>query len=349
MRKIKLYTGFTLIELILYVALIAIFVTGAIYFAWNASYARETAFQNQVAGQNARSILARIAYEIRRAKEINSISANSITLENGANDTTISLSSGVVQITTEGSGPYNLSSNQVYVTSLDFTQPGSANKDTKNIYASISLRQANVNTIQQFEASTSMSTSAELNSQFSQARQFLIDMTDGQLSGNSKSIRFINTQNTGSTNITLDKIKVSWMGSTGGENITRIIIGGTTVWTGSQPTGSILDISDYSVATTSGVVNINTIDFDDQMNNAELDFEFTFVDESVNKSYLALTPIVITPTPSTCSSYCVSNGYMSGTCRANTNQCTSNGEIYKSGGDVFCTGGASEDTCCCLP
>ena len=52
----------------------------------------------------------------------------------------------------------------------------------------------------------------------------------------------------------------------------------------------------------------------------------------------------------TCSQYCVSlGGYISGTCRQNTAQCTGNGEIYESGGDMFCTGGPSADTCCCQP
>lgn len=53
---------------------------------------------------------------------------------------------------------------------------------------------------------------------------------------------------------------------------------------------------------------------------------------------------------SSCTVYCQSIGsYSLGTCRQNSNQCTSNGETYESGGDVYCTGGASADTCCCKP
>jgi type II secretory pathway pseudopilin PulG len=348
-QKIKNAMGFTLIELILYIGLIAIFVTGAIYFAWDASYAREKAFQNQVAEQNARSILARIAYEIRRAKEINSVSSGSITLENGANDTTISLSSGTVQITTQGTGPFSLSSNQVYVTSLAFSQPGSSDEDTKNIFVEISLRQADPDVTEEFEAATSMSISAELNSQFSQSRQLLMDLTNGQLSSNSKSIIGLNIQNTGDSTLTIDKLGISWSGTIGGENITRIIVGGTTVWTGSQPSGSILDLTNYNLATSSGVASIISMDFDNQMDDGELNFEFIFSDGSVNKSLLTLSPVVVTPTPSTCPLYCTGLGYSGGTCRANPTQCVSNLEIYQSGGDTFCTGGASADTCCCAP
>ncbi len=57
-----------------------------------------------------------------------------------------------------------------------------------------------------------------------------------------------------------------------------------------------------------------------------------------------------TPTPVTCASYCLSlGGYTTGTCRQNTAQCAANGETYESGGDIYCTGGPSADTCCCAP
>lgn len=50
-----------------------------------------------------------------------------------------------------------------------------------------------------------------------------------------------------------------------------------------------------------------------------------------------------------CESYCQSLSYSAGTCRNNPSQCTVNGEAYESGGDAYCTGGPSADTCCCLP
>ena len=43
--------------------------------------------------------------------------------------------------------------------------------------------------------------------------------------------------------------------------------------------------------------------------------------------------------PTTCDEYAVGQGYASGTCRQNTQQCTNNSETYLSGGDAFCTGG----------
>lgn len=53
---------------------------------------------------------------------------------------------------------------------------------------------------------------------------------------------------------------------------------------------------------------------------------------------------------SSCTIYCQSVGsYSLGICRANSQQCINNSETYESGGDSLCTGGSSEDTCCCKP
>lgn len=61
------------------------------------------------------------------------------------------------------------------------------------------------------------------------------------------------------------------------------------------------------------------------------------------------TACTLTPPIDSCNAYCQGQGYVSGSCRADSIQCTNNGEIYGSGGDPYCTGGASADTCCCLP
>ncbi len=52
-------------------------------------------------------------------------------------------------------------------------------------------------------------------------------------------------------------------------------------------------------------------------------------------------------TPTSCNQICVVNGKLSGICRGNLNQCSAAGETYIAGGDIYCTGGASADTCCC--
>ncbi|MCR4328494.1 MAG: four helix bundle protein [Patescibacteria group bacterium] len=54
-------------------------------------------------------------------------------------------------------------------------------------------------------------------------------------------------------------------------------------------------------------------------------------------------------TPVSCNEHTIQEGYSAGTCRANSQQCANNGETYLSTGDVYCTDGASVDTCCALP
>ena len=49
----------------------------------------------------------------------------------------------------------------------------------------------------------------------------------------------------------------------------------------------------------------------------------------------------------TCAGYCHSLGYTNGACRANAQQCTNNGEVNEVGGNQYCNGGPSADTCCC--
>lgn len=53
------------------------------------------------------------------------------------------------------------------------------------------------------------------------------------------------------------------------------------------------------------------------------------------------------PTFTTCSEYCQSLSFTAGTCRQNSQQCTNNNENYRPAGNVYCTGGANADTCCC--
>lgn len=288
----KNQTGFTLIELILYIALVSIFITGAIFFAWDVIYGREKAFQQQIVEQNSRAILARIAYEIRRASDINSVTSSSIQLENGVNDTTISLSSGTVQTTTGGAGPFSLSSNQVVVTDLSFTNLTSANNNTNNIDISITVRQAQAVVSGQFEAQTTMNQSVELNTAFNSGRALLIDATNLTLAGGDKKIENITLDNTGSSSLTIDKITPTW---TGGAQIEKIKIEGTDYWkhngagtpNGKQDSGTELDIDNYPVATSGGPFTIDEIKFSSAMDAKNLTLLFTLLDGSTRT--MALT------------------------------------------------------------
>ena len=78
-------------------------------------------------------------------------------------------------------------------------------------------------------------------------------------------------------------------------------------------------------------------------------FALRTMDESGNTS--GLSNIASTSTLvsiNSCSQYCQSlGGYTTGSCRQNLVQCLLAGQSYQSGGDQYCTGGPSADTCCC--
>ena len=59
---------------------------------------------------------------------------------------------------------------------------------------------------------------------------------------------------------------------------------------------------------------------------------------------------VVPPSVSNCGDYCVYIGaYNNGWCRQTAAQCTKNNEVYQSGGDIWCSGSPTGDSCCCKP
>ena len=360
--------GFTLIELILYVALVAIFITSAVLFSLDLIYGREKSHQQQIVQQNVRIALGRITYEIERANDIQSVNSNQIVLDNGGGSTTtIELSGENVQITTGGQGPYNLTSNQVSVDALNFGEFSSPTNDSKNINVSSSLRQVQAAVSGQLTAQTSAQVGIELKGQFSQSRRLLVDLTNLNLVSGS-TIEGIAIQNSGAIDIIIDKLLVSWSGTGGGENITEVQIGGGGVeWTGSQGSGTTVELNDFTLSPAAGSVDINNFTFDSDMSGANLEVHYMMGDQSrvITEFSLAaggtptttptqtpsptLTP---TPTPSptpapSCTTVCQSNGYSQGTCRASNQACINNGEVRVSAGNQYCTGGPTADTCCC--
>lgn len=77
----NLQTGSSLIEVILYIALVSIFISGAIVVGWDLIYGQTKAAVLRNVQSTARFATSRINYEIRNASGINSISANDLCLE----------------------------------------------------------------------------------------------------------------------------------------------------------------------------------------------------------------------------------------------------------------------------
>lgn len=143
MNSIKNERGFTLIELLLYIQLLAIFITGAIYFAWDVIYGSEKSAIEREVNQNMRFASKRIQYEIRNASGINSVSANSLCLSssnNSHNPTLIYVSNGRLTVgwggntsdCTSMTNEQPLTSNNITVDDLTFSN-NSSGTDSYNI------------------------------------------------------------------------------------------------------------------------------------------------------------------------------------------------------------------------
>lgn len=156
--------GFTFLELILYIALLSIFLTGAVYFAWDIIYGRVRSKVEQEVSENLRVVSERIQLEIRNAKEINNVGANFIELDSGSIGTTIiSLADKAVQIT-QGGETNNLTSNEVEVIDLSFINLSTGDQRSKNIKFSLSSRHRNPGGKKEWEKEQTFETSCELRS-----------------------------------------------------------------------------------------------------------------------------------------------------------------------------------------
>lgn len=166
----KSYLGFTFIELIIYVALLTIFISGTITFAWDAIYSQNKANIQEEAVESARLALARIAFEIRNASAINSITTSSITLANAdaaRNPTVFDLTGGRIRIGFGSTGscpistPCFLTSNLITVSNLTFTNLSIGNSININFSLTVSAAGAR----NEWQISQTYTSSAELRSQ----------------------------------------------------------------------------------------------------------------------------------------------------------------------------------------
>lgn len=164
--------GFTFIELILYIALVSIFIGGAITFAWNVIYGGIKSGVEREVNQNLRLAAKRIAFEIRNASAINSVGVSDLCLASATaarNPTRIYVSGGRLRVAW-GGGSLNctsmtsdqpLSTNLVTVSGLTFTDRSagtlSANVDYSFTVSSTGVRE-------EWQASQSYSGSAEVRS-----------------------------------------------------------------------------------------------------------------------------------------------------------------------------------------
>lgn len=127
LKNLNSQKAFTLVEFTIYIAVIGVMSVLMIGFLWNIIFGdiKETAYQE--VQQNARFALAKMTQEIKKATEINSPlpgnSADSLSLTMGVphlNPTLLDVANGKLRINQGTGGPYELTSNQVIVSSLKF-------------------------------------------------------------------------------------------------------------------------------------------------------------------------------------------------------------------------------------
>ena len=120
----------TLVELILYIALLSLFIGGAISFAWDIIYGRVKSNTQRALSQNLRIASRRISYEIRNSTAFSIPNASTLSLtlaDSTRNPTVIDLSGGRVRIGYGSSGPCPvltpcfLTSNELTISNLMFT------------------------------------------------------------------------------------------------------------------------------------------------------------------------------------------------------------------------------------
>ena len=170
--NIKTKKGFTLIELIIYIALISIFITGAILFAWDIIYGGAKSGVQREVNQNLRLINKRIAYEIRNSSAINSVAAGDLCLASATpirNPTIIYVSNGQLYLAWGGgsancTGMVNnqtLTSNKVSISGLSFIN---RTNGTNSFNIEYSFTVSSTGTRQEWQKSQSYNGDAEIRS-----------------------------------------------------------------------------------------------------------------------------------------------------------------------------------------
>lgn len=164
----KRQRGTTLVELILYIALISIFMGGAITFAWDIIYSRVKSNTQRIVSQNLRLVSERLSYELRNATSVSIPNATTLTLTNSTpsrSPTTFLLSGGRIAIVYGSTCPAPpetdacfLTSNELTISNLTFTDT-SASGSTNVTFSVTGTSTADVS---EYNASETYTSSVEL-------------------------------------------------------------------------------------------------------------------------------------------------------------------------------------------
>ncbi|MEK9152858.1 MAG: prepilin-type N-terminal cleavage/methylation domain-containing protein [Patescibacteria group bacterium] len=164
------YRGSTLLELMMYIAIVALVLTAATSFAFEFALTRAKTLALEEAGRNARFAISRIATEVREASDINigasTFGSNpgtlSIATVVGANDPTVFSVSGTTLNVKQGAGAVlPLTSPKVQVSEFIVTNLSTTGK-TKIFRIHLRLISTNPSALQTFDADYTFETTAQV-------------------------------------------------------------------------------------------------------------------------------------------------------------------------------------------
>jgi type II secretory pathway pseudopilin PulG len=166
LSKKHFQSGFTYLELVLYITIVVVMMASLIPFAWNIIEGGAKSATEQEVFSQGRYISEQITYQIRNATGITSYSATSVSLSTvnpATSPTTISLSSGNITIQQGSSAPIvPINSPKTTVSSLTFSNHTSADNKTKNIQFVFTIKANYSSTRQEYQGSTTIEGDAEL-------------------------------------------------------------------------------------------------------------------------------------------------------------------------------------------
>ncbi|EKD46876.1 MAG: hypothetical protein ACD_67C00030G0001 [uncultured bacterium] len=116
-----------------------------------------------------------------------------------------------------------------------------------------------------------------------EAEQILVVTNNSQIaSGGSFQVTDVTVENVGIEDVKIANMQTSWSGVFSGAKLIGINMGGNSVWTGSDSTGSVQDITDFTVTLGAGAYPMAFV-FDKTVNGISLNVLFTMTDGSVKE------------------------------------------------------------------
>lgn len=173
MNLSKRPAGFTLIEILLYVAIIIIIITGLVTFMWSVLYSSIKSEAQREVNYNLRLVAERISYEIRNADGLNYLNSTDVCLSSADptyNPVQIYRIGATVFIawgggSTDCTGMTNtekLTGNLVQVTDLVFVDNSAPGGESTNISFNLAIDASDGSTREDFQYSAEYSSSVEM-------------------------------------------------------------------------------------------------------------------------------------------------------------------------------------------